>query len=62
MEEFEKYLADKKIDAEKFRAAEPERWEEFKTLFYQVHPNSFTTQKLYLINKIRRLYHLETGK
>lgn len=54
--EFEKYLIGKKISPEKFRQAEPDRYQEFETLFLQMHPKSFTSQKLYLINKIRRMY------
>lgn len=56
--EFEKYLIAKKISPEKFRAAESARYEEFETLFLLMHPKSFTAQKLYLINKIRRMYLL----
>ncbi|TAH21598.1 MAG: hypothetical protein EAZ08_02505 [Cytophagales bacterium] len=56
--EFEKYLVGKKISPEKFKQAEPARYEEFETLFLQIHPKSFTSQKLYLINKIRRMYLL----
>lgn len=55
---FEDYLASKKIDSEKFRQAEPHRWQEWHDAFMQVHPNSFTAQKLYLINPIRRKYQL----
>ena len=57
--EFEEYLKGKKIDPEKFRSAEPEQYREFMKIFSQVHPNSFTQQKLFLINKIRRAYKLE---
>ncbi|HMQ00958.1 MAG TPA: hypothetical protein PKC24_14355 [Cyclobacteriaceae bacterium] len=57
--DFEAYLVSKKIDSAAFRQHEPERWQEFKTLFEQVHPNSFTQQKLYLINPIRRKYILK---
>jgi hypothetical protein len=57
--DFETYLTSKKIDTAAFRQEEPERWQEFKTLFDQVHPNSFTLQKLYLINPIRRKYPLQ---
>lgn len=57
--DFETYLVSKKIDSAAFRQHEPERWQEFKTLFDQVHPNSFTQQKLYLINPIRRKYPLK---
>jgi hypothetical protein len=57
MEEFEAYLINKKIDPVLFKAGEPETWQKFKTLFYQVSPKSFTMQKLFLINKIRKKYH-----
>ena len=57
--DFEAYLVSKKIDSAAFRQYEPERWQEFSTLFNEVHPNSFTAQKLYLINPIRRKYPLK---
>lgn len=56
--DFEMYLRSKKIDPAAFRAAEPELWETWKTEFDQIHPNSFTVQKLNLINPIRRKYQL----
>jgi hypothetical protein len=56
---FEEYLVQKKIDSAAFKQAEPERFEEFSSLFAQVHPNSFTVQKLNLINSIRRRYQLK---
>ncbi|MEO9475133.1 MAG: hypothetical protein ABJG41_06350 [Cyclobacteriaceae bacterium] len=59
MTEFQTYLADKKIDAEKFKKNEPEVYAEYETQFMQLHPNSFTAQKLFVINKIRRNYTLE---
>jgi len=57
---FEEYLAGKRIDATAFRESEPARWGEFKVIFEQVHPNSFTQQKLYLINQLRRKYKLNS--
>lgn len=57
--EFEEYLTGKKIDPKKFRTAEPSQYDEFKQIFDQLHPESFTQQKLFLINKIRRAYKLE---
>ena len=59
METFEEYLAKKKIDSATFARQAPQQWQEFKTLFEQVHPDSFTAQKLFLINKIRRSYPLQ---
>jgi hypothetical protein len=55
---FEAYLTAKKIDAQKFRNEEPETWQEWSLLFEQVSEGSFTSQKLYLINPIRRKYSL----
>ena len=53
---FEEYLAQKKIDAERFRAAEPARYHEWKAEFAQLHPESFTVQKKFLLNDTRRKY------
>lgn len=52
----EEYLHQKKIDAAALKSAEPKRFEEWETVWKEVHPNSFTSQKLYLINRIRRKY------
>lgn len=56
--EFEEYLKGKKIDPASFKNGETAQFEEFKSLFDQVHPDSFTQQKLFLINPIRRKYPL----
>lgn len=56
---FEEYLREKKIDPDKFKTSEQEQYAELKRIFDQVHPNSFTQQKLFLINKIRRTYQLK---
>jgi len=56
---FEEYLVSKKIDSKLFSAKEKELWLMWKQEFEQVHPNSFTAQKLYLINPIRRKYQLK---
>lgn len=55
---FEEYLISKKIDSAKFRLAEPDAWNNWRMAFEQMHPNSFTAQKLYLINPTRRKYPL----
>jgi hypothetical protein len=55
---FEEYLVSKKIDSSLFRNSEPEMWSAWKKEFDQMHPNSFTVQKLNLINPIRRKYQL----
>lgn len=56
---FEEYLQAKKIDSAAFKTAEPERWKEWEGLFNNVSEQSFTAQKLYLINPIRRKYHVQ---
>lgn len=60
--DFEAYLVSKKIDSNLFRSQEPQLWSAWKTEFEQVHPNSFTAQKLYLINPVRRKYTLKIEK
>lgn len=57
--DFDDYLKEKKIDPAKYQQGNPVQYEEFKLIFDQVHPKSFTQQKLFLINKIRRAYKLE---
>lgn len=54
--DFKTWLKLKKIDPKSFASAEMERFMELKKLFDQVHPNSFTAQKLFIINEIRRKY------
>ena len=56
---FEAYLISKKIDGEAFLQREPDVWKAWNEEFEQLHPNSFTAQKLYLINPIRRKYPLK---
>jgi hypothetical protein len=62
--EFEEYLRLKKIDPDTFKARDNGRFEEWKELFVTLHPDSFTAQKKFLVNEIRRRYHLteESGK
>ncbi len=55
---FEEYLHDKKIDSRAFQKQEPERWQELKEVFDLIHPNSFTVQKKFLINDLRRKFLL----
>jgi hypothetical protein len=57
---FEEYLISKRIDSQAFRAAEPSLWNEWNSLFEEMSPVSFTAQKLYLINPLRRKYLLKT--
>jgi hypothetical protein len=57
--DFQTWLTAKKIDGMAFQKAEPDQYQELKTVFDQVHPDSFTAQKLFLINPIRRKYPLK---
>jgi len=57
--EFEEFLKQKKIDASAFKAADQTRFSEWEALFPNMHPESFTAQKKFLINEIRRRYHLK---
>lgn len=56
----EAYLVSKKIDSVAFLKAEPDLWKSWSTELESMHPNSFTAQKLYLINPIRRKYPLKS--
>jgi hypothetical protein len=58
--DFETYLISKKIDSLAFKKAEPEVWRVWMHECAQMHPDSFTMQKLNLINPIRRKYSLKT--
>jgi hypothetical protein len=58
---FEEFLAQKKIDGPRFRAAEPARFAEWADLFPRLHPESFTMQKKFLLNDVRRRYPLTVG-
>ncbi len=59
---FEAYLLEKKINSEAFKSLEADKWESFRQLFEQMHPNSFTNQKKFLINDLRRKYLLNNEK
>lgn len=59
MSSFEEYLILKNIDWRKFGEAEPGRYAEFKSLFETIHSDSFTAQKKFLINDLRRQYMLK---
>ena len=56
--DFSTYLKAKKIDERAWEQAKPVQFKEMKLIFDQIHPNSFTTQKLFLINSIRRAFPL----
>lgn len=59
---FAEYLSSKKIDSVSFSAAEPALFQLLNQEFDQMHPHSFTQQKLFLINPIRRKYPLQVPK
>lgn len=56
---FEEYLTSKKIDAARFKKVESAQFEEWHAAFDQMHPDSFTAQKLFLINPLRRRFQLK---
>lgn len=56
--EFEEYLKAKKIDSAAFKNADQARFIEWESIFQTMHPDSFTAQKKFLINDIRRRYIL----
>jgi hypothetical protein len=55
---FIEYLTGKKIDSQRFQQAEPAQFAEWEQLFEQLHPDSFTAQKKFLLNNTRRKYLL----
>jgi len=57
---FDDYLIAKRIDATAFRQSEPDIYQQWAAEFSQLHPNSFTMQKLNLMNPIRRKFHLKS--
>ncbi len=55
---FTEYLTEKKIDSPQFQQADPAQFAEWEALFEQLHPDSFTAQKKFLLNDTRRKYLL----
>ena len=53
------YFISKKIDPDKFKIKEIDVWIKLEEEFKEMHPKSFTNQKLYLINSWRRRYPLQ---
>ena len=58
MKEFIEYLEEKRIDPITFKLGELTLFTDWEKEFLQLHPVSFTSQKLYLINNIRRRFTL----
>lgn len=54
--DFEAFLRLKKIDPIVFRKEDQVLFEEFRNIYELVHPESFTAQKLFQINRVRRKY------
>ena len=55
---FDEYCISKLIDATKFKAGNYDLWKKLSDIFEEMHPKSFTQQKLFLLNDIRRTYQL----
>jgi len=53
---FTEYLEGKKIDPDLFKEQEPMLYRQWEEIFSQLLPDSFTQQKLYLINPLRRRF------
>ncbi len=51
---FKDYLLKKKIDAMAFAKAKSQEYVSLNKEFDQIHPDSFTAQKLFIINPMRR--------
>ncbi|QSE97483.1 hypothetical protein [Fulvivirga lutea] len=60
--DFIEYLKSKKIDPKLYEAGDQKQYLKFKQEYEQMHPNSFTSQKLFLINDLRRRYLLSEAK
>lgn len=56
--DFHEYCRSKKIDYHNFKLTEPLLFKEYKELFEQISPKSFTQQKLFHINAIRKRHLL----
>jgi hypothetical protein len=53
---FEDYLQTKKINLQTFQTGNPQQFSLWQQAFSQMHPDSFTEQFKFQINKTRRLY------
>ena len=58
---FEEYLESKNISARDFRCSEPQKYASYARIFLQMHPKSFTMQKLFVLNRIRKKYAKISG-
>lgn len=55
---FKEYLLSKKINAEKFEQNDADIFRDWEKIFENMHVESFTMQKKFLINDMRRTYPL----
>ena len=56
---FEEDLTKRRIDVAAFAAGDPEKFNTWKLLYQQVHPNSFYTSVKMVINDVRRRFWLQ---
>ncbi len=59
MEEFEAFLIQKNIDPHAFKIGDENVFNKWSQEFAQYHADSFTMQKKFFINDIRRKYQLK---
>ena len=59
---FSEYLVSKNIDEESFATQDAQTYSSWKSMFEQVHAASFTEQKKFKINQIRRKFLIKTEK
>lgn len=59
MSDFQEYLSAKKIDSQSFETEAKKVFDEWQGHFEQMSSESFTAQKLFLINNIRRKFPLK---
>ncbi|MBL6446925.1 hypothetical protein JMN32_11435 [Fulvivirga sp. 29W222] len=60
--DFQEYLHSKKIDSDAFKQAHSLQWHEWQSVFDQMHPKSFSSQKLFLINSLRHKFPYDPPK
>jgi hypothetical protein len=58
---FEDYLISKNINSDAFKASETSLYLTWENAFILMHPNSFTEQYKFQLNKIRRKYILKNA-
>jgi hypothetical protein len=56
--DFDQYLITKKINPGRFKEGMITQYTEFKLVFNEVSPSSFTAQKLFWLNRLRRQFPL----